>query len=159
MARHPGTAAGPRTRARPAPAGTHRGHRLLPTEGHVLPALLVSRLWGEARDHGVELRSPATVTGLSEVADGVWIELSDTIAEADAVVMAAGPLDRGTERVGRPPNADGRPRRRGHRHGRTARLHPLAPHVAGPRADHTAAQRPPGRRGPPGIARFPCEPL
>lgn len=35
----------------------------------------------------------------------------------------------------------------------------LAPHVAGPRADHTAAQRPPGRRGPPGIARFPCEPL
>ena len=61
-----------------------------PTEGHVFPALLVSRLWAEARDHGAELRCPATVTGLSEVPGGVRIELSDGVAEADAVVIAAG---------------------------------------------------------------------
>ncbi|MER6978875.1 FAD-dependent oxidoreductase, partial [Streptomyces carpinensis] len=61
-----------------------------PTEGHVFPALLVSRLWGEARDHGARLRCPATVTGLSETARGVRIELSDGVAEADAVVIAAG---------------------------------------------------------------------
>lgn len=61
-----------------------------PTEGHVFPALLVSRLWGEARDHGAELRCPATVTGLSEVAGRVRIELCDGIAEADAVVITAG---------------------------------------------------------------------
>ncbi|MFF4829698.1 NAD(P)/FAD-dependent oxidoreductase [Streptomyces sp. NPDC001312] len=60
-------------------------------EGHVFPALLISRLWGEARDLGARLRRPATVTGLFETADGVRIELSDgAAAEADAVVIAAG---------------------------------------------------------------------
>ncbi len=61
-----------------------------PTEGHVIPALLVARLWGEARDHGAELRCPAAVTGLSEVDDGVRVELSDGAAEVDAVVIATG---------------------------------------------------------------------
>ncbi|RVU23709.1 FAD-binding oxidoreductase [Streptomyces antnestii] len=62
-----------------------------PEEGHVFPALLVSRLWGEARDLGARLRRPAEVTGLRETADGVRVELSDgTADEADAVVIAAG---------------------------------------------------------------------
>ncbi|MEV0055567.1 FAD-binding oxidoreductase [Saccharopolyspora shandongensis] len=61
-----------------------------PTEGHVFPALLVSRLWGEARDHGARLRCPETVTGLSETDGGVRIELADGVAEADAVVLAVG---------------------------------------------------------------------
>ena len=71
------------------PAGVDRiAH--YPVEGHVFPALLVARLWGEARDHGAALRCPATVTGLSEVADGVRIELADGDAHADAVVITAG---------------------------------------------------------------------
>ncbi len=61
-----------------------------PTEGHVLPALLMARLWGEARDLGARLRCPAEVRGLSEVDRGVRIELADGTAEADAVVLAAG---------------------------------------------------------------------
>ncbi|GAA4843049.1 FAD-binding oxidoreductase [Saccharopolyspora rosea] len=61
-----------------------------PTEGHIFPALLVSRLWGEARDHGARLRCPATVLGLSETGSGVRIELSDGVAEADVVVLAVG---------------------------------------------------------------------
>ncbi|MEU6663965.1 FAD-dependent oxidoreductase [Streptomyces sp. NPDC046821] len=62
-----------------------------PDEGHVFPALLVSRLWGEARDLGARLRCPAKVTGLTETATGVRVELADGHhAEADAVVIAAG---------------------------------------------------------------------
>lgn len=61
-----------------------------PTEGHVAPALLVARLWGEARDFGARLRCPAEVIGLSEARGGVLLELADGTAEADAVVIAAG---------------------------------------------------------------------
>ncbi|MFF0464975.1 NAD(P)/FAD-dependent oxidoreductase [Streptomyces mexicanus] len=62
-----------------------------PEEGHVFPALLLARLWGEARDLGAELRCPANVTGLHETGDGVRIDLSDgSAARADAVVIAAG---------------------------------------------------------------------
>ncbi|MGP4021547.1 NAD(P)/FAD-dependent oxidoreductase [Saccharopolyspora sp. 5N708] len=61
-----------------------------PTEGHVIPALLVARLWGEAREHGAELRCPAEVVGLTETGGKVRIELSDGTAEADAVVIATG---------------------------------------------------------------------
>jgi glycine/D-amino acid oxidase-like deaminating enzyme len=61
-----------------------------PTEGHAIPALLIARLWGEARDHGAELRCPAAVTGLSEVDGRVRVELTDGAAEADAVVLATG---------------------------------------------------------------------
>ncbi|MBK0870154.1 MULTISPECIES: FAD-binding oxidoreductase [unclassified Saccharopolyspora] len=61
-----------------------------PTEGHVVPALLLARLWGQARDLGARLRCPAEVLGLSEVERGVRIELADGTAEADAVVLAAG---------------------------------------------------------------------
>ncbi|MER5387551.1 FAD-binding oxidoreductase [Saccharopolyspora sp. NPDC002686] len=61
-----------------------------PTEGHIFPALLVARLWGEARDRGAELRCPATVLGVSEVDGGVRLELSDGTADFDAVVLATG---------------------------------------------------------------------
>ncbi len=61
-----------------------------PSEGHVFPALLVARLWGEARDNGAQLHCPVTVTGLSETAGGVRIETSDGDTDADAVVIAAG---------------------------------------------------------------------
>ncbi|CAM02239.1 glycine/D-amino acid oxidase-like deaminating enzyme [Saccharopolyspora erythraea NRRL 2338] len=62
-----------------------------PTEGHVVPALLLARLWGEARDRGARLRCPAEVTGLSEVDGGVRVSLSgDDPAVFDAVVIATG---------------------------------------------------------------------
>jgi glycine/D-amino acid oxidase-like deaminating enzyme len=62
-----------------------------PTEGHLIPALLVARLWGEARENGAELRCPAEVASVTESADGVRISLSDgQVATADAVVFAAG---------------------------------------------------------------------
>ncbi|MEV0701689.1 FAD-binding oxidoreductase [Saccharopolyspora sp. NPDC050389] len=61
-----------------------------PTEGHVFPALLVARLWGEARERGAELRCPATVTGLSEVDGRARVELADGTADFDAVVLATG---------------------------------------------------------------------
>ncbi len=61
-----------------------------PTEGHVIPALLLARLWGEAREHGAQLRCPATVSGLSEVGGKVRVTLSDEIAEFDAAVVATG---------------------------------------------------------------------
>ena len=62
-----------------------------PTEGHLIPALLVARLWGEARENGAELRCPAEVMSVSETGDGVRIALSDgQVSTADAVVFAAG---------------------------------------------------------------------
>ncbi|EHR61058.1 NAD(P)/FAD-dependent oxidoreductase [Saccharomonospora cyanea] len=62
-----------------------------PTEGYVLPSLLLARLWGEARDAGAVLRCPAEVVGLTESRDGVRVELADgDEVRADAVVLAAG---------------------------------------------------------------------
>lgn len=62
-----------------------------PTEGHLIPALLVARLWGEARENGAELRCPAEVVSVSETGDGVRISSAyGEIATADAVVFAAG---------------------------------------------------------------------
>ncbi|GAB3562148.1 FAD-binding oxidoreductase [Amycolatopsis endophytica] len=61
-----------------------------PTEGHIFPALLVARLWGEARDHGARLRCPAEVLGVSETDSGVRLDTSDGVAEADAVVLTVG---------------------------------------------------------------------
>ncbi|WP_406691682.1 FAD-binding oxidoreductase [Saccharopolyspora sp. ID03-671] len=73
-----------------------------PTEGHLIPALLVARLWGEAREHGASLRCPAEVVSVSETADGVRIVLADgETASADAVVFAAGRWTEGlTETTG-----------------------------------------------------------
>ncbi|MER6988786.1 FAD-dependent oxidoreductase [Saccharopolyspora hirsuta] len=61
-----------------------------PTEGHVFPALLVARLWGEARERGAELRCPAEVLGVSEVDGMARVELSGGTADFDAVVLATG---------------------------------------------------------------------
>lgn len=61
-----------------------------PTEGHVFPALLVARLWGEAREHGAELRCPAEVLDVSEVDGHARVELSGGTADFDAVVLATG---------------------------------------------------------------------
>ncbi|MFZ3565930.1 NAD(P)/FAD-dependent oxidoreductase [Streptomyces sp. BH097] len=62
-----------------------------PEEGYVLPHPLVARLWGEARDHGAELRRPADVTGIDERASDVRIELADGTGETfDLVVSATG---------------------------------------------------------------------
>ncbi|MHA6804026.1 NAD(P)/FAD-dependent oxidoreductase [Salinifilum ghardaiensis] len=71
------------------PAGVDRiAH--YPTEGHVLPALLVARLWGEAADHGAELRCPAAVSALSERSSGVQVTCPEGTAEFDAAVLTTG---------------------------------------------------------------------
>lgn len=61
-----------------------------PDEGHAFPAVLLARLWGEARDHGAMLRSPTHVSAVGETPTGVRIESSDGAAEVDAVVIAVG---------------------------------------------------------------------
>ncbi|QWF78429.1 NAD(P)/FAD-dependent oxidoreductase [Amycolatopsis sp. CA-230715] len=58
-----------------------------PEEGHVLPIVLLARLWGEARDHGAVLRCPAEVAAVS----GGTVELADGTSESfDTVVLATG---------------------------------------------------------------------
>jgi glycine/D-amino acid oxidase-like deaminating enzyme len=62
-----------------------------PSEGYVLPPLLLAALWGEARDAGAELRCPAEVVGITEGRDGVRVALADgDELRADAVVLATG---------------------------------------------------------------------
>ncbi|MGW8378259.1 FAD-dependent oxidoreductase [Streptomyces sp. ODS28] len=64
---------------------------LFPEEGYVLPAALLARLWGEAREHGAELCCPAEVSGLEPAGGGVRLTLSDgTSAHFDHVVTATG---------------------------------------------------------------------
>lgn len=61
-----------------------------PTEGHVFPALLVARLWGEARERGAELRCPVEVLAVSEVEGGARVETTAGTEDFDAVVLATG---------------------------------------------------------------------
>ncbi|GAA2613172.1 FAD-dependent oxidoreductase [Streptomyces axinellae] len=62
-----------------------------PKEGYVLPAALLARLWGEARDLGAELRCPAQVTGVTDEGGGASVTLSSGATEHfDTVVLAAG---------------------------------------------------------------------
>jgi len=62
-----------------------------PEEGHVLPHLLLARLWGEARDHGARLVCPAEVTGVATEGDTVRVRLADGTAwTGDRVVLAGG---------------------------------------------------------------------
>jgi glycine/D-amino acid oxidase-like deaminating enzyme len=63
-----------------------------PMEGHALPHLLLARLWGEAREHGAELRCPAEVTELRPASnDRVIVCLADGSTDTfDAAVTAAG---------------------------------------------------------------------
>ncbi|WP_020667286.1 NAD(P)/FAD-dependent oxidoreductase [Amycolatopsis nigrescens] len=68
-----------------------------PQEGYVLPVPLLARLWGEARDHGAELRCPVEILDIEERPGSVRLGLStgDT-ADFDRVVLATG---RWTERT------------------------------------------------------------
>ncbi|MDJ1132066.1 NAD(P)/FAD-dependent oxidoreductase [Streptomyces iconiensis] len=62
-----------------------------PQEGHVLPAALLARLWGEARDLGAVLRCPEEVTGVTAHGNGARVALaSGGDEDFDAVVLAAG---------------------------------------------------------------------
>lgn len=61
-----------------------------PTEGHVLPALLVARLWGEARENGARLRYPDAVTELSEQDGQVHVATAEDVVSFDAAVIATG---------------------------------------------------------------------
>lgn len=65
-----------------------------PTEGYVLPAVLIAGLLGAARRNGVELRCPASVTGLEPSPDGVRVYVETAAgteaATYDRVVTCAG---------------------------------------------------------------------
>lgn len=70
---------------------TARSIAYYPEEGHIFPALLLARLWGEARELGAELYCPVAVTSLAEQPHGVRLEFAGGgTADADAVLMAAG---------------------------------------------------------------------
>ncbi|WP_425470510.1 NAD(P)/FAD-dependent oxidoreductase [Streptomyces reniochalinae] len=62
-----------------------------PREGYVLPAALLGRLWGEARDHGAVLRCPEEVVAVTD--EGGRARLTSASGESeryDVAVLAAG---------------------------------------------------------------------
>nr|WP_272926983.1 FAD-dependent oxidoreductase [Streptomyces sp. SID8382] len=62
-----------------------------PSEGYVIPSVLLARLWSEARSNGVELRAPVDVLDITEEAAGVSLELSTGETwRGDYVVSAVG---------------------------------------------------------------------
>jgi glycine/D-amino acid oxidase-like deaminating enzyme len=62
-----------------------------PTEGYALPMALLARLWGEARDHGAELRCPANVTAVEPLGNGARVHSVGNEPERfDTVVLAVG---------------------------------------------------------------------
>lgn len=62
-----------------------------PAEGYALPIPLLARLWGEARDHGAELRCPAEVVAVEPVGDGTVVRTAGEGAERfDHVVLTVG---------------------------------------------------------------------
>ncbi|MFF8286742.1 NAD(P)/FAD-dependent oxidoreductase [Streptomyces albus] len=62
-----------------------------PEEGYVLPAALLARLWGEARDHGAALRCPEEVVDLAAGPKRAELHLASGARETyDVVVLAAG---------------------------------------------------------------------
>jgi len=62
-----------------------------PTEGYALPMALLARLWGEARDHGAELRCPATVTAIEPLRTGARVHsVGNEPEHFDMVVLAVG---------------------------------------------------------------------
>lgn len=62
-----------------------------PGEGYALPTALLARLWGEARDHGAELRCPAEVTAVEPVGNGARVHSAGSEPEHfDRVVLAVG---------------------------------------------------------------------
>lgn len=62
-----------------------------PREGYVLPAALLARLWGEARDHGAVLRCPEEVVAVAEGQRCARLtSASGGTEEYDVVVLATG---------------------------------------------------------------------
>ncbi|MYW97412.1 FAD-binding oxidoreductase [Amycolatopsis rubida] len=62
-----------------------------PSEGYVVPSVLLARLWSEARANGARLRAPADVLDIAEDSTGVTLELSTGENwRGDFVVSAAG---------------------------------------------------------------------
>ena len=62
-----------------------------PTEGYAQPIALVARLWGEARDHGAELRCPAEVTAVEPYGSGARVHSAGNEPEQfDRVVLTVG---------------------------------------------------------------------
>lgn len=62
-----------------------------PSEGYAPPIALLARLWGEARDHGAELRCPAEVVAVEPVTDGAVVHTADEDPERfDRVVLTVG---------------------------------------------------------------------
>ena len=72
------------------PPGTEHAV-LFPGEGHVLPAVLLGRLLGEATDRGARLAWPVSVLSMSVSTTGVWLRLGDgTEHRTDVAVCCAG---------------------------------------------------------------------
>ena len=65
-----------------------------PTEGYVLPAVLLARLLGEAVDRGAQVRCPAPVEAVTPVPAGVRLRLAD--GSADVVDVAVSCVGRWT---------------------------------------------------------------
>ena len=62
-----------------------------PTEGYALPMPLLARLWGEARDHGAELRCPAEVLAVEPAGNGARVRAAGHDPEHfDRVVLTVG---------------------------------------------------------------------
>ena len=62
-----------------------------PSEGYALPIALLGKLWGEARDHGAELRCPAEVTAVEPLNNGARVHVVGGEPEHfDKVVLAVG---------------------------------------------------------------------
>ncbi|MGW3974333.1 NAD(P)/FAD-dependent oxidoreductase [Streptomyces ardesiacus] len=62
-----------------------------PSEGYVVPSVLLARLWSEARSNGAELRAPVDVLDVTEEGDGVTLDLSTGETwRGDFVVSAVG---------------------------------------------------------------------
>ncbi|WP_369208307.1 NAD(P)/FAD-dependent oxidoreductase [Streptomyces sp. PU-14G] len=62
-----------------------------PQEGYVLPAALLARLWGEARDHGAVLRCPEEVVAATGESGRARLTLASGASERyDVAVLAAG---------------------------------------------------------------------
>lgn len=62
-----------------------------PTEGYIVPSVLIARLWSEARSEGATLRAPVDVLDIAEDPGGVSLRLSTGETwQGDFVVSAAG---------------------------------------------------------------------
>ena len=64
---------------------------LFPSEGHVLPGVLLDRLLGEALERGAELRCPVRVDRITLAVRGITVHLAEGFSDkADVAVCCAG---------------------------------------------------------------------